>query len=227
MEMFSVEHWVMMVSTLVLCVFMPYIVRRSPTSADGVRYLLAIILVANIVVYQTYRIAAGYWSVATDLPMHLCAWANLVTALALVTRKPLYAEIAWCWVMTGSVNALITPQLDNPFPEIPFIYFVVGHTGLITAVVTVVFGLRIQPRPGAWFRVMAASQIYFISAIVVNSLTKSNYGFLDPMDPFRDQTVLAAFPDDGVWFYVTFELVGALLFALALLPFNYRTKSEL
>jgi uncharacterized membrane protein YwaF len=104
-------------------------------------------------------------------------------------------------VMTGSVNALITPQLDNTFPEVPFIYFVIGHTGLITAVCTVVYGLNIRPRPGAWLRVMAASQIYFLSAIAVNSLTNANYGFLDPMDPFRNRTVLAVFPNDGIWFY--------------------------
>ncbi|MFM8771217.1 MAG: TIGR02206 family membrane protein [Candidatus Kapaibacterium sp.] len=221
MIMFSGTHWVVLVVTCLLCIVMPMLVRRRPDKADAIRRIIAWILIINIVVYQSYRIAAGYWSASTDLPMHLCAWANVVTALALLTKKPLFAEIAWCWVMTGSVNALITPQLDNPFPEVPFIYFVIGHTGLITAVCTIVFGYDIRPRPGAWLRVMAASQVYFLSAIAVNALTKANYGFLDPMDPFRNQTVLAVFPNDGIWFYLTFELAGALLFGLALMPFRF------
>lgn len=221
MAMFSTEHWVTLIATVALCIALPVLVRRRPDQSDRIRVAMATILLINIVVYQSYRLVAGYWSVATDLPMHLCAWANVVTALALLTRKALYAEIAWCWVMTGSVNALITPQLDNPFPEVPFIYFVIGHTGLITAVCTIVFGLDIKPRPGAWLRVMAVSQVYFVSAISVNWLTNANYGFLDPMDPFRNQTVLAVFPTDGIWFYIAFELAGAMLFGLALLPFRY------
>lgn len=221
MAMFSTEHWVTLIATVALCIALPVLVRRRPDQTDRIRVAMATILLINIVVYQSYRLVAGYWSVATDLPMHLCAWANVVTALALLTRKALFAEIAWCWVMTGSVNALITPQLDNPFPEVPFIYFVIGHTGLITAVCTIVFGLDIKPRPGAWLRVMAVSQVYFVSAITVNWLTNANYGFLDPMDPFRNQTVLAVFPTDGIWFYFAFELAGAILFGLALLPFRY------
>lgn len=221
MAMFSTEHWVTLIATVALCIALPVLVRRRPDQSDRIRVAMATILLINIVVYQSYRLVAGYWSVATDLPMHLCAWANVVTALALLTRKALFAEIAWCWVMTGSVNALITPQLDNPFPEVPFIYFVIGHTGLITAVCTIVFGLDIKPRPGAWLRVMAVSQVYFVSAITVNWLTNANYGFLDPMDPFRNQTVLAVFPTDGIWFYIAFELAGAMLFGLALMPFRY------
>lgn len=224
MVMFSPEHWLVLIITVVLCIVMPLFVRRRPGLSDRVGTVLAAILLLNIVGYQSYRVAAGYWSASTDLPMHLCAWANIVTSLALLTKKPLFVEIAWCWVMTGSVNAIITPQLDNPFPEVPFIYFVIGHTGLIAAVCTIVFGLDIRPRPGAWLRVMAVSQIYFLSAITVNWLTGANYGFLDPMDPFRNQTVLAVFPDDGFWFYVTLELVGALLFGLALVPFRYVTN---
>lgn len=224
MSMFSGTHWAVLVVTCLLCIVMPMMVRRRPDKADVIRLSLAWILIVNIIVYQSYRIATGYWSASTDLPMHLCAWANVVTALALLTRKPLFAEIAWCWVMTGSVNALITPQLDNPFPEIPFIYFVIGHTGLITAVCTIVFGYGIRPRPGAWLRVMATSQLYFLSAIAVNAITNANYGFLDPTDPFRNQTALAAFPNDGIWFYVTFEVVGAVLFALVLLPFRYESR---
>lgn len=221
MVMFSLEHWVTLIGTIALCIIMPVLVRRRPDLSDPVRMAMAGILLINIVVYQSYRIAAGYWSVSTDLPMHLCAWANVVTAMALLTRKPDLTEVSWCWVMTGSVNALITPQLDNPFPEVPFIYFVIGHTGLITAVCTLVFGLGIQPRPGAWLRVMAVSQVYFVSAIIVNTITGANYGFLDPMDPFRNQTVLTIFPNDGVWFYIAFEIAGALLFGLALMPFRF------
>ncbi len=226
MVMFSPEHWLVLIITVFLCIVMPLLVRRRPDQSDRIRIAMAMILLTNIVVYQSYRLVAGYWSAATDLPMHLCAWANVVTALALLTRKALFAEIAWCWVMTGSVNALITPQLDNPFPEVPFIYFVIGHTGLIAAACMIVFGLGIQPRPGAWLRVMAVSQVYFVSAITVNWLTNANYGFLDPMDPFRNRTVLAVFPTDGIWFYIAFELAGALLFGLALVPFRYVTNDK-
>lgn len=219
MKIFSTEHLMVIAITLLLCVVFPIIIRKKSQWHSGFRYVAGSILLLNILVYQTYRWQTGYWGADQDLPMHLCAWANVITALALFSKNNTLAAIAWCWVMMGSINGLITPQLDNPFPEIPYIYFVIGHSGLMIAVTTLVYGLKIKPQPRAWIKVVAFSQVYFFAALLVNYLTHANYGYLDPHNEFRKQTILALFPSEAPWFHLAIQAVGAILFGIALIPF--------
>ncbi|MFM2195186.1 MAG: hypothetical protein RL092_786 [Bacteroidota bacterium] len=219
MKIFSTEHLLVIAITLLLCIIVPIVIRKKTNWHAGFRFGFGSLLLINILVYQIYRWQTGYWGADQDLPMHLCAWANIITALALFYKNNTLAAIAWCWVMMGSINGLITPQLDNPFPEIPYIYFVIGHSGLMIAVTTLVYGLKIKPQPRAWFKVVAFSQVYFFAALLVNYLTHANYGYLDPHNEFRKQTILALFPSEAPWFHLAIQAVGAILFGIALIPF--------
>ncbi|MFM7770440.1 MAG: TIGR02206 family membrane protein, partial [Bacteroidota bacterium] len=172
MKIFSTEHLLVICITLLLCIVIPFIVSKKPHVHKPFSVIVGSILLLNIVVYQVYRIRTGYWGADNDLPMHLCAWANVITAIALFTRNTTLSAIAWCWVMMGSINGLITPQLENPFPEIPYIYFVIGHSGLMIAVSTLVYGIKIKPTRYAWVKVVLFSQVYFFSALLANSLTQ-------------------------------------------------------
>jgi hypothetical integral membrane protein (TIGR02206 family) len=219
MKIFSQEHLLVIAATLLLCILTPIIIAKKQKWQTSFRYGAGTLLLLNIVVYQIYRWQSGYWGADQDLPMHLCAWANIITALALFTKNTTLSAIAWCWVMMGSINGLITPQLDNPFPEIPYIYFVVGHSGLMIAVSTLVYGIKIKPTKYAWLKVIAFSQMYFFTALLVNSITHANYGYLDPHNDFRNQTILALFPAEAPGFHIAIQCVGAILFGIALIPF--------
>ena len=159
----ELEHGLIVFLTIAL----PLIsIRWAKTASDRNKDLLGrvlgVMLVLNWLAYQVYRILLGYWSVQYDLPMELCNWAIFFTAIALWVKKQWMAEVAYFWVMAGSVHGIITPDIHQPFPHFTYITFMIGHTGLVWSVLYLVGGLKIQPAAGAVWRALGFSQIYFL-----------------------------------------------------------------
>lgn len=220
---FSTEHFIILAATLFLAIFFPRWMNRRNKGVDFFRLLFGYLLIANHLFYQSYRIATGLWDVHNDLPLELCNWANIITGIALITKNVRLAEIAWCWVMTASVNGVITPDFTGQFPEVPYITFFIGHAGLVIATVYLVYVVKLYPQRGSWKRVMFFSQIYFFSAIAVNLVLKSNYGYM--MGTGSTDNAMKFF---GPFPYniLSLELVAALAFYLILLPFRNKNLAN-
>ena len=144
----------------------------------AVRYGLAGLLAVNWVGYEIERYLAGEFTPAGALPMQLCDWAMVAVIAALVTRRPGVYEVAYFWGLAGTLQAILTPNLQLGFPDLGFISFFVAHCGIVVGVLylTVVEGLR--PKPWSIARAMLWSEVYLGAALLVNYLTGANYGFL-------------------------------------------------
>lgn len=206
---------------IVLSIIAPIVLIKATRSADervkyGMAKALAVLLVANFIVYQCYRISIGFWSITYDLPLELCNWAIGVTAVALWKKSQRWAEVAFFWVMAGSIHGIITPDIHQPFPHLTYITFVVGHSGLVLAVFYAVFGLGLKPQAGVVKRVMLISQIYLATAFTANWLLGSNYGYL--MKKPEGGSFLDVLHD---WPYYVIELqfIGLISYTIIYLPF--------
>ena len=167
------------------------------------------------------------------LPMHLCDWAGIAGAIALIRRRPLAAELVYFWGLAGTLNGLLTPDLGQNFPHPRFFVFFALHGGVVITSFYVVIGLRLKPRPGAVWRMFAWTQLYVLAAVVVNLLTRnssvmeSNYGFLlhKPVD--ANNPLLNAL---GPWPWYVIGLQGVCLTAFFLLNLPFwlaRRKAQL
>ncbi|PKA04190.1 TIGR02206 family membrane protein, partial [Leptospira ellisii] len=146
--------------------------------ADRIGFGIASVLILNYIAYVIYRIGTGHWEIRYDLPMEFCNWSMIVAAIALYSHNRTFAELSYFWVMSGSVNGVLTPDLSVSFPHPYFFIFFIAHSGLVIASLYVVFGLRLEPRPGSVFRTFCYSQIYFVSAFVLDFLLGANYGYM-------------------------------------------------
>jgi hypothetical integral membrane protein (TIGR02206 family) len=222
-QLFTNEHFFIIGLTIFLSLFFVWVGRKYDKSREILRWFFGILLLTNMIVYQFDRFQLGYWNSNEDLPLDLCDLANILTAFALLLKRRGMAEIAWCWVMTGTLNGLITPDFNGVFPQVPYMSFFIGHAGLIIATSFLVFGMKLHPIKGAWLRVVLASQVYFAVAFSVNKIIGSNYGYLmhkpeggSAMDFF------GPYP----YYLITLECLGALLFFLVLLPFRKMRHSN-
>jgi len=154
-------------------------------SRKGVRFGLVGLLLANWIANEVAAAMGGRLSLAYDLPMQLCDWATVAVMAALLTCRRRVYEVAYFWGLAGTLQAILTPNLQEGFPSPRFISFFVGHSGVVVGVLflTAVEGLR--PRPGSIVRAMLWSEVYLGAALMVNYLTGSNYGFLShrPLAP--------------------------------------------
>src|SRR5687768_16202801 len=85
----------------------------APLFRDIVRWTFAVRLSAGAIGGLGLKIqAVGGFSGAETLPMHLCDWAVIVTLLALVSRARGAFELAYCWGIAGTAQALFTPAIE-------------------------------------------------------------------------------------------------------------------
>ena len=65
----------------------------------------------------------------------------------------LLVELLYFWAFSASLQALVTPDLGQPFPDVLYFTYFVTHAGAVLAASLLVFGCRRLPRPGAVWRV--------------------------------------------------------------------------
>ena len=180
--------------------------------AEGIGAALAAVAIS----YTVGLLLSGTWSARTSLPLALCDMGVLVAAVACWWRVPLLVEITYFWGLAGTLQGVLTPDLNVGFPHLVFFQYVVGHLGIVVAALFLVVGMRIEPRPGAVPRVFVVTAAYTALVGLVDALTGSNYMFLRrPPSEWTLLRLLGPWP----WYVVTAAFVALALFTLLDLPF--------
>jgi hypothetical integral membrane protein (TIGR02206 family) len=216
---FGLSHWVVMGLTLALPVFFWATARGAGKEGyrAGVRFALAGLLLVNFAGYEISRAMVGKFDPADALPMQLCDWAMFSVVAALATRRQWLYELGYFWGLSGTFQAILTPNLQEGFPSLRFISFFIDHSGIVVGVLflTAVEGMR--PRWASIGRVVLWSQVYLVAALTANALTGADYGFLAHPPPVKS---LLSDLSSNHWLYVLEIDLLALGFYLALyVPF--------
>lgn len=222
------EHWglvhiLLLFITLLGSVGIPYLAKRfySATGRHQIGIFLGSVLLLNYLIYVIYRVEGGYWQLRYDLPMEFCNWAAVVTSFALFTKNRTLAELSYFWVMAGSLQGVLTPDLSVSFPHIYFFIFFIAHSGLVISSMYLVLGMGLTPRKGAVLRAILYSQIFVIAALCVDFLLDANYGYMRyKPDSGSALDFLGPWPIYLLWL----EALGAISFALLYLPFYFKNR---
>lgn len=191
-------------------------VRSHPGVAPVVRRAVASALLGLAVLagFLLHREGVSWPSL---VPLHLCDMTIFVAAWALLTLRPLAAEVTYFWAGAGTLLAVLTPDLAVGPPALTFFTFFGLHGAVIAAAFLLPFALGRPPRRGAVWRVLLVTNLYALAVGVVDWATRSNFFYLlrkpdqpSPLDWF------------GPWpvYLLVCELVAALLFLLLSLPFR-------
>jgi hypothetical integral membrane protein (TIGR02206 family) len=180
-DAFSAEHLAVLAVTAAAAVAAGLAARRDQEGRRtriGAR-ALALLLVANEVVFHIVHQVDQGLSPRGDLPLHLTDAATIAAVVALWRDSPLAFELTWFWAGSATLQALLTPDLHRAFPDHRWWWFVIAHAGVIVAAVLMAWGMRRTPRPGAVPRVFAWSLLVTGLAAVGNVLFDGNYMYLD------------------------------------------------
>lgn len=206
-------------ATAAAAVVLAALARRDPDgpAADATRAGLATVLLGGAAVYVTAEAVAGRLSPLDFLPLHLCDLAIFVAAYALVRRSRTAAEIVWFWALTGTLLAMVLPDVGGSFPDARWLAYYSMHGAVVVAAVVLALGLGLAPRAGAPWRVFGWTVAYAAVVAVVDLVTGANFLYLREK-PARP-TLLDWF---GPWpaYVAVAGLVGLALFWLLDLPFR-------
>jgi len=217
--LFGPDHLTALAATTAVAWLLSRLVGRDPGGKRAlfIRLGLAALLLGATAAYLAYESTMRPLGVWDFVPLHLCDFLIFMAAFALATQHPLACELLYFWASTGTLLAMVTPDLAFAFPHPYFFAFFVLHGGVVIAAAVMTFGAGRGPRPGGPWRAFAITLAYAAVAALVNELFGTNFLYLSgkPAEP----TLLDRL---GPWpvYLATAALLALALFGLAALPFR-------
>ena len=178
-EPFGTPHLVTLAMIVGISLGLPLWARAQ--GARRARALAAWMALA-LVVYRTGYMPVVAWTYGdpwrTLLPLHICGILFYICAFALWKRDQSAYEIAYFWGMGGTLQALLTPEMNNAFPHPTYLSHFGGHGALVVAICYATLALGMRPVPASILRALGATLIYAALLLPVNLLLGTNYMYL-------------------------------------------------
>jgi hypothetical integral membrane protein (TIGR02206 family) len=179
-EHWSGEHIMALLATVAVAALLVAAARRwGDAWAVPAGRVLAVVILGGFVCEQLTYALRGEWSAEVNLPLQLTDAVTLVSVAALWRpESALLVELVYFWALSASLQAVLTPDLGQAFPDLLFFTYFATHSGALAAACLLVFGTRRVPRSNAVWRVYALTLAFAGLAAVGTVLTGGNYMFL-------------------------------------------------
>ena len=220
---FGAAHLGALAMVALVAVSLVALVRTRPALGRPVRLVLAAAIAALVVFEFSVGIREGWLGWVAVLPLELCDAALVLAVITLVVPRRATAEVVYFWAVSGSVLAMLTPDLAWDFPRWEFVVFLGLHGLVFVAALVLVFGLGLRPRPGASLRVWGITAGWAAGVGAVDLVFGTNYMYLRRKPP-------TATPLDWMGPWPVYIVVGAAvalaLFLLVGLPFRRERPAD-
>jgi hypothetical integral membrane protein (TIGR02206 family) len=214
---FGAAHLGALASVAFLAATLVALVRARPSLGPPVRLALAAGIVALVAFEFSVGFREGWLGWAAFLPLELCDAALVLAVLTLLRPRRTSAEVVYFWAVSGTLLAMLTPDLPWSFPRWEFVVFFGLHGLVLVSALVLVFGLGLRPRPGAALRVWGVTAAWAALVGLVDLALGANYMYL------RRKPVTAT-PLDWMGPWPVYIAVGAAvalgLFLVLALPFR-------
>lgn len=222
LQVFGPEHLLVLGVFAVGCAVVLILgLRLRPRAATLFERTAGVAILVLCGPFQVVDWIHGVESWRTTLPVQICDFAWLVAAVALLTRSARWSALLYYWGLTLSVQGVLTPDLDQVFPDPQFFGYWVRHLVPVWAAVYLV-GARAGPSWRGYRFALILTALWAAAMMTLNAAFGSNYGYL------RTKPVSHSLLDLlGPWpWYVVVEIVLVVVgWALITWPWNRRTRS--
>ncbi len=223
--MFSGEHLAVLICVVLLSVVLPLFARRRLNAKQQLHLGrgMSVLISGTLVAWSGVALSMGHYDWTDDLPIHLCYGLSLF--LPVFAWKPGLRthEVLFYWILSGTLQANLTPRLHESFPHYDFIYYWVTHSGILIYAIYTTVTQRLYPTRRGILRAFAWINVYAAAIFVINSLAGTNYLYL------REKPETASLLDffgPWPWYILVTEIAALLLFGLCYLPFAFIKRSS-
>lgn len=184
-------------------------------------HLLACFVSFTIICFHAYRIAYDNYNFKTDLPLYLCSLLALIIPLFTYFKKYWMFEILVFWIIGGTLQGVITPDIAVGIPSFDYFRYWIVHLGLLSVIFYFIFVLEMKPRLKSVFKSFFALQLYVVLMVIINYALDANYFYLNEKP--KSASLLDYF-GDWPYYIIVGQLVIIPLFLLIYLPFYLARK---
>lgn len=178
-QAFTPEHALILTLLLIGAVLLGCVGVRQRRAGDPVRFRrgFAVLVPVFTVPLQVLQLLPGDFTMGTSLPLQICdlSWMVAVWALWSLDRRAI--ALLYFWGLTLTVQAAVTPSLDQSFPDPRYFMFWGMHLLTIWAAVYVVCVAGGPDWRGYRFTFVTTA-VWAVLVLGFNALTDTNYGYL-------------------------------------------------
>jgi len=219
----SLQHVLPILFALIFGVILVKYSKRNLSNSQQVNILVCLgwFVSLFIISFHAYRMLFDNYNFKTDLPLFLCSLLALLIPIFTHYRKYWMFEILVFWIIGGTLQAVITPDIPEGFPSFDYFRYWVVHLGLLVIIFYVVFVFNMKPTLRSVLKSFLAFHIYLVIVAILNYVLDANYFYL--MEKPQSATMMDHF---GEWPYyvIAGQLVLIPLFLLVYVPFYISSK---
>lgn len=175
----------------------------------------------TIIAFNIYIYSLGNYNISTDLPLFLCSFMALIIPVYTYYRKYWMYEILFFWILAGTLQGVITPDIAEGFPVFDYFRYWIVHIGLLIVMFYATFVFNNRPKFKSVFKSIIALQFYILIMYAINLILNSNYSYLNSKP--EGASVLDYF-GDWPYYIVVAQLVIIPYCLLIYLPFYIEDK---
>ncbi len=185
-------------------------------SDKRLRYILAAVLIIQIVAFNSKHLINGTYSIENYLPFHLCTLSAIIAPIALLTKNKLLQTLLLFWGFIPALLAILLPDVSRTenFTTFRFWEFFVSHIFIVFSSLYLAIHTDskfLLNKFSTWKQIVLSYVILSIYAIgivfPINYILNSNYLYL------------ARKSSNGMGFLPDGQLYLPSLFTLAFLVF--------
>ncbi len=124
----SVEHLLpILIAAIFATILILFSKRKLSERNQNVAFnLLGFFVSFTVMSFHIYILSLGNYNLKTDLPLYLCSFIALLIPVFTYYRKFWMYEILLFWIIAGTLQGVITPDIADGFPRFDYLrYWVV------------------------------------------------------------------------------------------------------
>lgn len=184
--------------------------------------LLAFVPFTCVIGRMSYLFSQGLMDPKEDLPFYLCRFMALILPFVFYTRNRLLLGIMYFWILAGTINAVITPDLKQGPGHWEYNLYWIYHLMLIVTIIYGVFVYRFKITWKDYRNAVFATILFTIFSGLVNYLLKANYNYLSAKPEVAS---ILDHMGPWPWYIVSVYTLMFFLFFLALLPYLIKSRT--
>ncbi len=222
---FSLEHLGVLFFYVIISILF-YSVANRYLKESGQRTLgmvLACIPLLGLLSRMFVEHRMGEFTYLEDLPLFICRLVCFILPILFWSGNKRLFGTMYFWVMAGTTNALITPDIKFGLPHYESIFSWIIHAGLVMSILYGVFVFKWKPEKQDIWRAFWWANLFLVFVHGINCLLEANYSYTMHKPP--NGSLLDFF---GPWpiYLMTGQFIALVLFALFYLPFFFKQEKQ-
>jgi hypothetical integral membrane protein (TIGR02206 family) len=224
------EEWVRNTIVSFLIIFSILALASFSTKQQNIyfTYFMGVLIFLSSIISPIRTYISGNFSIALDLPFHLCGISALIcSVIPFVKKKQGLFDFVFYTGIIGGIMGILTPQMtdyDGSF----YVYFVfyVRHIIIFTMPIFLLQNLNLKLSKKSMIKTFLILNLMLVFIMPFNFYTGGNYMYLAEPPQVNNPLVIGQWPIYILWFEVFVIIFLIVLYNLSRISLKYSANNS-